>query len=94
MASHVITNVEAHLADKKDSQCLPQVLEHTIENLHAEGLIVEELLGDGGYSSGEALKAWNKMASLATFPTLVSTILYWKTSLIMQTEIITNAHGE
>jgi transposase len=56
-ASHVITNIEAHLADKKDSQCLPSVLKHTIENLRTEGLIVEEVLADGGYSSGEALKA-------------------------------------
>jgi transposase len=56
-ASHVITNMEAHLADKKDSQCLPSVLENTINNLRSEGVIVEEVLADGGYSSGEALKA-------------------------------------
>ena len=56
-ASHVITNIEAHLADKKDSQCLPQVVENTINNLRSEGLIVEEVLADAGYSSGEALKA-------------------------------------
>jgi transposase len=56
-ASHVITNMEAHLADKKDSQCLPSVLENTITNLRSQGLIVEEVLADGGYSSGEALKA-------------------------------------
>ena len=35
---HVITNIEAHLADKKDSQCLPQVIENTVDNLHDEGL--------------------------------------------------------
>ena len=56
-ASHIITNMEAHGADKKDSQCLPSVLLHTIKNLTGEGLIVEELLADAGYSSGEALKA-------------------------------------
>ena len=56
-AHHVITNIEAHHADKKDSQCLPQVLENTIDNLHHEGLIVEEVLADTSYSSGEALKA-------------------------------------
>lgn len=53
----VITNIEAHLADKKDSQCLPQVIENTIDNLHDEGLSVEEVLADGGYSSGEALQS-------------------------------------
>ena len=42
-AHHVITNIEAHHADKKDSQCLASVLSNTIENLHAEGLIVEEV---------------------------------------------------
>ncbi|HEX8609197.1 MAG TPA: transposase, partial [Pedobacter sp.] len=56
-ANHVIANIEAHHADKKDSQCLPQVLENTIDNLHKEGLVVEEVLADTGYSSGESLKA-------------------------------------
>ena len=56
-ASHIITNIEAHTADKKDSQCLPTVVENTVNNLQAEGLLVEEILADTGYSSGEALKA-------------------------------------
>lgn len=56
-ANHVITNIEAHHADKKDSQCLPQILENTIDNLYKEGLIVEEVLADTGYSSGEALQS-------------------------------------
>ena len=55
-ASHIITNIEAHSADKKDSQCLPSVLKSTISNLKREGLILEEVLCDGSYSSGEALK--------------------------------------
>jgi hypothetical protein len=54
---HVITNIEAHLADKKDSQCLPHIIESTIENLHEEGLTIQEVLADGGYSSGEALQS-------------------------------------
>jgi hypothetical protein len=56
-AHHVITNIEAHHADKKDSQCMPSVINNTIENLQAEGVIIEEVLADAGYSSGEALKA-------------------------------------
>ena len=28
-ANHVITNIEAHHADKRDSECLNEVLEHT-----------------------------------------------------------------
>ena len=56
-ASHVITHIQADHADRKDSQCLPSLLSNTIENLKAEGLLVEEVLADAGYSSSEALKA-------------------------------------
>ncbi len=55
-AHHVITNIEAHSADKKDSECLAAVVTNTINNLQPEGLIVEEVLADTAYSSGEALK--------------------------------------
>jgi transposase len=54
---HVITNIEAHSADKKDSQCLPTVINNTVKSLKEDGLTVEEVLADGGYSSGEALQA-------------------------------------
>lgn len=54
---HVITYIEAFHADKKDSQCLPQVVRGIQENIKEDGLIIEELLADTGYSSGEALKA-------------------------------------
>jgi hypothetical protein len=57
IGSHVITNVEAHLADRRDSECLAQVLENTIDNLQDEGLSVEEIAADTGYSSGKALQA-------------------------------------
>jgi hypothetical protein len=36
---------------------LPAVLINTIQNLKAEGLLVEEVLADTGYRSSEALKA-------------------------------------
>lgn len=54
---HVITHIGAYHADKKDSQCLPQIIEELNENLNPEGLIVEQVLADTGYSSGAALKA-------------------------------------
>jgi IS5 family transposase len=54
---HVITYIEAYHADKKDSQCLPQVVQGIKENLEPEGIIVEQLMADTGYSSGQALKA-------------------------------------
>jgi transposase len=55
-ASHVITNIEAHTADHKDSECLAAVVSHTVACLQAEGLQLEEVLADTGYSSGSALR--------------------------------------
>lgn len=54
-AHHVITGVCSDYADKRDSQCLEQIIELTEENLNENGIELEELLADGGYSSGEAL---------------------------------------
>jgi transposase len=56
-ASHVITHVKAFQADKRDSQCLPQMVEDLQSNLAQSGIKTEELLADAAYSSGEALKA-------------------------------------
>ena len=56
-ASHMITHIQAFTADKRDSQCLPEVIENVIENLGENGLIVEEVVADTGFSSGEALKS-------------------------------------
>jgi transposase len=56
-ASHVITQIQSDYASKKDSQCLPSLLKNTIENLQENNLQIEEVLADGGYSSGESLQA-------------------------------------
>ncbi|RYZ40681.1 MAG: IS1182 family transposase [Sphingobacteriales bacterium] len=56
-ASHVITHIQADYANRKDSQCLPSLLQHTKDNLKAVGLKMSEVLADAGYSSAEALKA-------------------------------------
>lgn len=56
-AHHVITHIESSLADKKDSQCLAPVLAGVMENLEENDLKIKEILADGSYSSGEALKA-------------------------------------
>ena len=55
-ASHVITNIDVHHADKGDSHCLEEVLEQTQSNLEANGLKLEEVLADTGYSSGAVLQ--------------------------------------
>ena len=57
MSAHVITNIEAHLADRRDSECLSQVLTNTINNLKQQDLQIEEIAADTGYSSSKALQA-------------------------------------
>ena len=52
-AHHVITQIQTDHADKKDSQCLPSLLNNTISNLKEEGLQMEEVFADAGYSSGD-----------------------------------------
>lgn len=54
---HVITQIQSDFANLKDSQCLPSLLKNTIENLQENNLELEEVLADGGYSSGESLQA-------------------------------------
>ena len=54
-AHHVITGACADFADKRDSQCLAQILEQTEGNLSEHDIELGEILADGGYSSGEAL---------------------------------------
>ena len=54
-AHHVITNIQADYSDKRDSQSLPAVTEQAQKNLAANGLTLEEILADTGFSSGTAL---------------------------------------
>jgi transposase len=53
---HVITGAIADFADKRDSQCLANILSQTIENLKENNIEPEQMVADAGYSSGEALK--------------------------------------
>lgn len=56
-ASHVITHIQAFEANQRDSQCLPLVIENLVETLKQNGMCVEEIIADRGFSSGQALKA-------------------------------------
>lgn len=67
-AHHVITGACSDYADKRDSQCLEQIVELTQENLDDNGIELEELLADGGYSSGEALAYLHKKNINAYIP--------------------------
>ena len=53
---HVITGAMADFADKRDSQCLPNILGQTIENLKENEISIDQIVADTGYSSGEALR--------------------------------------
>ena len=91
-AHHVITQIQSDYANKKDSQCLPALLKNTIENLAEAGLQVEEVLADGGYSSGEALQAWKKIILKATYPTLANTRQAVKVLLMTKKMIVIYVH--
>ena len=56
-AHHVITHIQTDHADKRDSQCLPSLINNTVNILNEQGLQVEQVYADAGYSSGEALQA-------------------------------------
>ena len=56
-AHHVITHIQTDHADKRDTQCLPSLISHTVNILNEQGLQVEQVYADAGYSSGEALQA-------------------------------------
>lgn len=55
-AHHVITSIGADYSDKRDSQSMEQVVEQTKENLSENGMELDEVLADTGYSSGTSLK--------------------------------------
>ncbi len=59
-ASHIITHIQAFKANQRDSQCLPSVIENLVETLNQNGMHVEEIIADKGFSSGEALKVLEK----------------------------------
>ena len=55
-AQHVITEIQCHHADKRDSECLGEVVTGVVENLQPLGLTIEAVISDANYSSGEALQ--------------------------------------
>ena len=51
---HVITDISADYADKKDNQSLEQITYRVKKRLHREGMLWHNLIADTGYSSGES----------------------------------------
>ena len=66
--NHVITGACADFADKRDSQCLEQIVELTKSNLEENNLELGDILADAGYSSGEALSYLEKNNIKAWMP--------------------------
>ena len=52
-AHHVITDISAAYADKKDNQSLEQITHRVKRRLHKAGMLWHNLIADTGYSSGE-----------------------------------------
>lgn len=52
-AEHVITDISAHLADRKDSQDLIEITNRLKKRLFSQGLLMSNVLADTNYSSGE-----------------------------------------
>lgn len=52
-AHHVITDIKAYHADKKDNQYLQDIAKRLKSRLHEQGLIWRNCVADTGYSSGE-----------------------------------------
>ena len=67
-SQHVITGAMADFADKRDSQCLQNIVEQTSNNLLSNALQIEEIVADSGYSSGEALQYCEKKNINAYIP--------------------------
>jgi hypothetical protein len=67
-AHHTITHVQADFADKKDNQCLPELLNGLTQRLHALSLGCSTVLADAGYSSGENYSLLEQQGITAFIP--------------------------
>lgn len=67
-AHHVITHAQADFADKKDSQCLPSVIEGINIRLESMDLGCQAIAADGAYCSGENYALLEKKGIEAFIP--------------------------
>ena len=67
-ANHVITDIKAYHADKKDNQYLQDIIERLHPRLQKEGLIFRNCVADTGYSSGENYAYLEKKGLLSYIP--------------------------
>lgn len=55
--SHFITHIQAFPGNANDNVSLPEVIDRMVERMNNHNLSINEVIADGGYSSGEAIKA-------------------------------------
>ena len=67
-ANHVITDIKAYHADKKDNQYLQDIIERLQPRLQKAGLIFRNCVADTGYSSGENYAYLEKKGLLSYIP--------------------------
>ena len=67
-AYHVITHIGADFADKKDNQCLPQIIRELKPRMERMGVLFTTLMADAGYSSGENYALLEKESLQAYIP--------------------------
>ena len=67
-AQHVIVHTQADLADQKDSQCLPRIVEETSKRLSCFDMGLKAVLADGAYCSGENYALLEKLNLQAYIP--------------------------
>lgn len=71
---HVITHVEATHADGRDGKDLQQVVNSTKQLLQQEGLVIENILADAGYSNGENYRFLEEQNLMGYIPLLVGAL--------------------
>lgn len=65
---HVITHIQADFADKRDSECLPAIIEKTQQRLEQHDLKLQEVAADTNYSSGENYQMLEEKGITAWIP--------------------------
>ena len=65
---HVITDIRAYTADKKDSQYLQDIVPRLKNRLHKQGLLWVNCLADTGYSDGENYAFLEKVGLTSYIP--------------------------
>jgi transposase len=56
-ASHFITHIQAFAGNAADNTSLREIVSHLAENMNEHNIRIKEILADGAYSSGDAIRA-------------------------------------